>query len=151
MLRSLPPRLARLNVSLADAVQITGDGLLPSLTLLEVGYTGMLQVDAFLPKLRSIVLEDGKFAQLVGRQLQLPRLTWLDAGWVEGEVDFQRTPALRALSIGGKALAHGLEALSRLVDLALDCITPENLAATVEVLRQAPITVRMLELSSAEE
>ncbi|GAB4817418.1 hypothetical protein N2152v2_004464 [Parachlorella kessleri] len=150
MLRSLPPQLSNLNVSLAD-VHIEGSGLLPSLTHLKIGFA-TLEVNAALPSLVVLDTEEVDSLQLVGDQLRLPRLEVMLLHCSDGAVDFGSVPALRELQnwdAGPHALV-GLTALPNLEILELSNITSEYLGRTASMLQQAPATLCTLRLAFGE-
>ncbi|GAB4817424.1 hypothetical protein N2152v2_004470 [Parachlorella kessleri] len=148
MLRSLPPLLTDLEVAVAD-VHIQGSGVLPSLTHLKFGYASKLVVNAFLPSLVCLTTDDVGSVQLVGEQLQLPRLAGLHLDCDEGAVDFGSMPALQELhSCGsGPHAVSGMTALENLEILKFPSIWAGNLRTTASILQQAPAMLRELKVN----
>ncbi|GAB4817421.1 hypothetical protein N2152v2_004467 [Parachlorella kessleri] len=133
-LASLPPSLARLEVTVLDELHIVGTGLLPSLTSLVVSSTAGLVIDAPLVSLRELRLFFVRGAQLRGSQLQLPQLTLLHLSDAGHQIDLQRMPSLRCISFWGSSptVLPGLAALSHVTSLVFQVLSDDHLVEVLE-------------------
>ncbi|GAB4817419.1 hypothetical protein N2152v2_004465 [Parachlorella kessleri] len=149
MLRSLPPLLVNLDVSMADLYIQGSSGLLTALTRLRAGFGSTLEVNAALPSLAVLNIEDMNSVQLVGDQLQLPRLRTMQLDCSKGTVDFHSMPALWELhSYGwGPDAWVGLAALPNLAILKLPSMWPGFQEFAASILQQAPAILRALQLT----